>query len=503
MKARLTVNRNFVIGEASENIFGGFIEHLGRCVYNGIYEPGHPEADENGFRRDVAELVRELDMPLTRYPGGNFVSGYNWKDGVGPVEDRPIRADYAWKSLEPNIVGIDEFMKWCRIANTEPMYAVNICTNTPKAAQEIVEYCNFSGNSYWSNMRKKNGSVEPYNIRYWCLGNEVDGEWQIGHMTAEEYGRAAHEAAKMMRMVDPDIKLFASGSSTVGMPTFGTWDYTVLNHLFNDVDYLSIHIYFGNWEKNTKKFLASAETVDYDIETAIACCDTVAAIKKSPKRLNIALDEWNVWYRGNTYVADDAEWVYGQPLNEETYDMEDVLVDGSVLLSLLDHADRLKVACLAQTVNVIAPIMTRTGGGVWRQTIFYPFRETSRYGRGTVLRGTVESAGYKIEETPFDKEIKYLRSTAVWRKEAGEITVFAINRSEEEMDFEAVLGDFNVDSVVSAIEIHHESLSAVNTENDEQVVPCDIDSCRYSLDGNTVKALLKPYSWNMLRIKVD
>ncbi len=501
MKAKLTLNKNFTIGEADKNIFGGFVEHLGRCVYNGIYEPGHPEADADGFRKDVAALVRELDMPLTRYPGGNFVSGYDWKDGIGPVEERPLRADYAWKSLEPNLVGIDEFMKWCRLAGTEPIYAVNICTNTPKAAQELVEYCNSSKNSYWSNKRRENGSEAPYNIRYWCLGNEVDGEWQIGHMTSQEYGRAAHEAAKMMRMVDPDIKLCACGSSTCGMPTYGTWDREIMEHLFDDVDYLSIHMYFRNDFKNIPEFLASAESVDQGIENAVACCDHVAACRKSAKKIMIALDEWNVWYRGSTHVADDAEWVYGKPLNEEIYDFADVLVNGGVLLSMLDHADRLKVGCLAQTVNAIAPIMTRTGGGAWRQTIFYPFRETSKYGRGTVLRGVTESPEYKIDAR-VRQSAKYLRATAVWRKEAGEITVFAINRAAEEMDFESVLGNFAVEKVVSAVEIHHDSLDAVNTETEEQVRPAEIDGSRYSLAGNVLQAQLKPYSWNMFRVKV-
>ena len=501
MKARLTVNRLFVIGEAEKELWGGFIEQMGRAIYTGIYEPEHPLADEQGFRKDVIELIKELDMPLTRYPGGNFVSGYNWKDGIGPVEERPVRAEYAWKALEPNKVGIHEFIDWCRKANTEPIYAVNLGTDTPKSAQEIVEYCNMEGGTYWSELRKKNGAEAPFNIRYWCLGNEADGEWQIGHMTAGEYGRKAHETAKMMRMVDKNIKLTICGTSHISLPTYGKWDYEVMRHVFDEVDFLSIHLYFGNNTKDYKRFFAHAELLDINIENAIACCDCVAAERKSLKKVMISLDEWNVGYRCSEETIKTPPWNIGRDVNEEIYDMADVITDGCAMLSMLDHADRLKIGCLAQSVNVIAPVMTRAGGGSWRQTIFYPFRETSRYGRGTVLRGVLDSPSYE-EPSFFSCKVNYLRSTAVWRKEAGEVTVFAINRAAETMEFEAVLENFVPEGIAGAVEIHHESLEAINTEYDEQVCTRDIAPARYSLEGNMLKAELKPYSWNMFRIKV-
>ena len=502
MKSRLIIDRNFTVGESGGDLFGGFVEHIGRCVYNGISEPGHPAADGQGFRRDVIELVKELGMPLTRYPGGNFVSGFNWKDAIGPLASRPVRPDYAWRALEPNTFGIDEFIRWCRLAETEPLYAVNLSTDTPKSAQELVEYCNHPSGTAWSDLRRRNGAQAPYGIRYWCLGNEVDGDWQIGHMTATEYGRIAHETAKMMRMADGGIRLCACGSSTAGMPTFGAWDQEVMRHVFHDVDYLSIHKYFGNREKDYRRFFASAEELDWMIESAAACCDAVAAEKKSRRRIMIALDEWNVWYRGNTIVPPDAGLVCGRALNEETYDMADVLVVGSAMLSMLDHADRLRLGCLAQTVNVIAPIMTRNGGGAWRQTIFYPFRETSRYGRGTVMRSVTESPAYQIRDTAGPTSINFLRAAAVWRREAGEITLFAVNRADEAMEFEAVLGGFAAESVVAAEEIFHDSLTAVNREDDEAVAPAEMDGGRYALADGGFRAKLRPYSWNMFRIKV-
>lgn len=497
MKSSILVSKDFIIDKAEGNLFSGFVEHLGRSVYNGIYEPEHPQADENGFRKDVIDLVKELDMPLTRYPGGNFVSGYNWLDGIGPVEQRPVRPEYAWKATESNRVGIDEFMKWCRSAGTEPMYTVNLGTNTPKAAQEVVEYCNFPGGTYYSELRKKNGADLPYNIKYWCLGNEMDGEWQIGHKTAYEYGRIAHEAAKMMKWADPEIKLCACGSSNAGMPTFGAWDEEILRHLYNDVDYLSIHAYFGNADRNFPKFYSAPERLDRQIEDIIACCDAVGAEKKSRKKIMLALDEWNVWYRGAT--PKDNPWKCGEAALEEIYDMADVLVTGGLLLSILDHCDRLKIACIAQTCNVISPIMTENRGRAWRQTTYYPLRETSRYGRGVVLRSVVDSPVYNIEEVG---DVKYLRSTCVWQQEENTVSIFAINRSGEEMDFSAILKGFAPKACIYAKEIRNDSPDAVNTADVESVKPEDIPAGRIKLENETLTAKLAPYSWNILRVSL-
>ena len=501
MKSKIFVHKNFIIDKVEDNLFGGFIEHLGRAVYTGIYEPEHHEADENGFRNDVKTLVKDLNMPLTRYPGGNFVSGFDWRDAIGPQEERPVRADYAWLAIEPNTIGIDEFMKWSKEVNTEIVYTVNLGTNTPKAAQEVVEYCNFEKGTYLSELRKKNGSEKPHNIKYWCLGNEMDGDWQIGHKTAEEYGRVAHEAAKMMRMVDKDIKLCACGSSGYGVSTFGHWDEEVMRHLHYDVDFLGIHQYFTNFDRNFDKFFASPENLDRHIECAIACCDTVAAKLKSNKKTMIALDEWNVWYRGKGVGDEIAPWQIGSPTLEETYDMADVLVVGGALLSMIDHADRLKMACLAQTVNVIAPIMTEKGGKAWKQTIYYPFLETSRYGRGMAMRVVNDSPTYDVDGF-YSGKVKYLRSSVVWREEAQELTVFAINRANEEMEFTAELAGFEVKEVVEAKEIHNSDLDATNTSNQENVSSQLINSDRYTLSGNILEAKLKPYSWNMFRVKI-
>ena len=503
MQTRIFVHRGFPVGEVDKNVFGGFVEHIGRCVYTGIYEPGHPKADKEGFRQDVIDLVKELGTPVTRYPGGNFVSGFDWKDSIGPKQSRPRRPDYAWKAMETNQFGLDEFVSWCRKADTEPMIAVNLGTNTPKAAQEIVEYCNFPKGSYWSDLRRKNGSKAPHAIKYWCLGNEMDGDWQIGHKTSGEYGRIAYETAKMMKMVDPDIKLCICGSCTRWMPTYGQWDYDILREAYNAVDFLSIHSYFGNPDHDIPNFLAMPEVLERQICDAIAICDAAAAVHKTTRRLMIALDEWNVWYRGDTNAAPETMWKEARPINEEIYDMTDVLVVGGVLQTLLAHADRVKIANIAQTVNIIAPIMTEPGGGSWKQSTFHPFALTSRYGRGTSLKVNVDSPAYK-GTGEFKDDIPYLKSAVIHRADASEVVVFAINRSmDEAMDLTVELGGFSPDGIVEAVEIHHDNPDMVNSIKKQNVRPQAIAKSRMSLKDGIIRANLKPFSWNMLRIHVS
>jgi alpha-N-arabinofuranosidase len=283
MKATLTLHREFSVGTVDKRIYGSFIEHLGRAVYRGIYEPGHREADELGFRKDVIHLVREMGVPIVRYPGGNFVSGYNWEDGVGPVDKRPAKMDLAWMTLESNKIGTNEFAEWAKRAGTEVMMAVNLGTRGPDEARNLVEYCNFPKGSYWSDLRRGHGAASPHNIKLWCLGNEMDGPWQICHRTAAEYGRVAAEAAKVMKWTDPSIELVACGSSNARMPTFGEWEETVLDHVYDHVDYISLHIYFGNAENDTPNFLGRSLEMDRFIKTVAGICDLVQAKKVRQK----------------------------------------------------------------------------------------------------------------------------------------------------------------------------------------------------------------------------
>ena len=423
---RIYVDLHRQIAPIDRNLFGSFLEHLGRAIYEGIYDPGSKLSDTDGFRKDVLAEVRELAVPIVRYPGGNFVSGYNWLDGVGPKQNRPQVLDRAWNSLNNNQFGTDEFMAWCRTAGTQPLMGLNLGTGTPEQAAALVEYCNVEKGTRWSDLRRKNGIADPYHVQNWCLGNEMDGPWQIGHSTAEEYGRKAADAARQMRYVDPSLKLIACGSSGPLMPTYLEWDRQVLEQCYDYVDGLSLHRYFGNTAEETGtdsgKFLALNLTMDRQIEETLAVCDMVRGRKRSPKQLWLSFDEWNVWYRlrdGNGHAQEKPH------LLEEVYNLEDALLVGGLINSLLRHANRVKIACLAQLVNVIAPIMTNASG-LYRQTIYYPYSWGLHFARGSVIDILMEAPStYEVSGMG---AVPHLDAVATHDSASGSIALFVLNR---------------------------------------------------------------------------
>ncbi|MBD2844150.1 alpha-N-arabinofuranosidase [Paenibacillus sp. IB182496] len=499
MKAKLTVDKDFVIGKIDKRIYGSFIEHLGRAVYGGIYEPGHATADEQGFREDVLALVRELQTPIVRYPGGNFVSGYNWEDGVGPVEARKKRLELAWRTIEPNTFGLNEFAGWCRKAGTEAMMAVNLGTRGADEARNLVEYCNHPSGSYYSDLRASHGCHAPHAIKTWCLGNEMDGPWQIGHKTAHEYGRTALESAKVMKWVDPTIELVACGSSSLGMKTFPEWEATVLDHTYEQVEYISLHQYYGNRDGDSPTFLARSLEMDQFIHSVIATCDYVKARKRGKKDIHLSFDEWNVWYHSNEADRQMEPWQVAPPQLEDVYNHEDALLVGCMLISMLKRADRVKMACLAQLVNVIAPIMTANDGGAWRQTIFYPFLHASVYGHGEALVPLVQSPKY---DTKTITDVPYLESIAVYNEARGEVTIFAVNRSlDEAMTLQSDLRSFGDCRVIAHTVLEHDDLKAVNTEAQPDTVKPH-DGGDAAADGTLVTATLPRQSWNVIRLSV-
>ena len=492
MKATLIVHKNDEIGEISTKLFGSFIEHLGRAVYGGIYEPNHATADDMGFRGDVLELVRKLSVPIVRYPGGNFVSGYKWEDGIGNKLTRPRRADLAWSCIETNQVGIDEFQEWAKRAGTEVMMAVNLGTGTIDDAKNLVEYCNFSSGTYYSDLRRANGFESPFNIKIWCLGNEMDGPWQLGHKTATEYGRLACEAAKMMKLVDPSIELVACGSSYSGMPTFGVWEAEVLQHCWDQADYISLHSYYGNRDDDTAAFLGCSVDMDGFIKRVAAICDDVQALRHSDKTMYLSFDEWNVWFHSNESDAKLEKWQVAPPMLEDVYTFEDALVVGCLLITLMKHADRVKIACLAQLVNVIAPIMTENGGPAWVQTIFWPFMHASRYGRGTALDCIVDCACYKAKTYG---DVPYIEATAILNNE--ELTVFAVNRNlAEDVTLEMALSGFGTIRLLEHIQLNSLDLKAVNTQADPEAVRPSAGRSEGTM------ALLEKHSWNVIRYQI-
>ncbi|MCL2718239.1 MAG: alpha-N-arabinofuranosidase [Lachnospiraceae bacterium] len=491
-KATVFIDKHFIVGDIDKRIYGSFIEHLGRAVYEGIYQPGNPFADEQGFRKDVLNLINTLNVPTVRYPGGNFVSGYNWEDGVGPKNERPEKTDLAWGVIESNQFGFNEFVDWCKKAETEPMMAVNLGTRGVTEAQNILEYSNLPCNNYYSNLRKKHGYEKPHDIKLWCLGNEMDGPWQIGHKTAYEYGRIAAEAGRVMKMVDPTIELVACGSSGLDMPTFGEWEDTVLTEAYDQTDYISLHQYYGNRDNNTPDFLANTVAMDKFISSVISICDAVKAKKRKQKSINLSFDEWNVWYHSNEADTKVERWSKVPRQLEDIYNFEDALLVAGMMITMLRHAGRVKIACMAQLVNVIAPIMT-SDTGAWKQTIYHPFEMISNYGRGKVLNTICKTPVYESKHG----DAPYLDAIFILNEEKEELVLFAVNKDlEEAMELDCDLRQFAGYQVKEHRILRHDDVKAVNTEaNPDNVAPVK-GNCK--LEDGKLSARLEDKSFHMI-----
>jgi alpha-L-arabinofuranosidase len=461
--ARIYLDSRRTIAAFDRNLFGSFLEHIGRAIYQGIYDPGSKLSDSNGFRKDVMDEIRKLGVPMIRYPGGNFVSGYNWLDGVGPKQERPRVLDKAWNSMNSNQFGTNEFMAWCKAVGTAPLMGLNLGTGTPEQAAALVEYCNVDKGTRWSDLRRKHGFAEPYNVKHWCLGNEMDGPWQIGHMTATEYGIKAQDSARQMRAIDHSLELVACGSSGPFMPTYLEWDRQVLEQCYEYVDGLSLHRYFENTEQSTggdsSKFLAMNLTMDRQIAETLAVCDLVRGHKRSPKKLWLSFDEWNVWYRQRHGDAVDGHRQEAPHLVEEIYNLEDALLVGGLVNTLLRNADRVRIACLAQLVNVIAPIMTNENG-LFRQTIYYPYSWALEFARGRVLNVLIESPIYEVKDMD---AVSYIDAVATLNPVDGKTSLFLLNRDlSKAREIEVVWEDKGPTTIVASQVLTGEDLKAVN-----------------------------------------
>ena len=496
--ATVTAHPGSVVAPVQRRIFGSFVEHMGRCVYEGIYEPGHPTADERGFRGDVLELVKELGVTVVRYPGGNFVSGFRWEDSVGPPEHRPARLEAAWKAVETNRFGLHEFMAWIAEVGAEPLMAINLGTRGLSEALELLEYCNHPGGTELSDRRVANGASEPFGIGLWCLGNELDGPWQLGHRSAADYGTVAARTGQALKRVDPGLSLVACGSSSRAMPTFGAWEAEVLDRSFEFVDYISAHAYYDPCALDRPSFLWSSVDMDHYISALVATADHVAAVKRSNKQVQISFDEWNVW-RQSAFVGEDGlEWT-DQPrhLIEEEYTVEDAVVVASLLMTLLNHSDRVGIACQAQLVNVIAPIQTQAGGLAWRQSIFAPFALLARHSRGVVL--DLRTDGPTLTTTAYGDASAILCS-GTHDPSDGSIVISVVNRSASQaVDVAVDLSAFGPLRTVEHLTLGDGDPQATNTSDEpDRVRPKHVDGTE--LAGGTVALAVAPASWHLLRL---
>ncbi len=503
--ASVTVDRAAVVAPVSRRLFGAFVEHGGRGVYTGLYEPGHPTANEDGFRLDVIGLVRELGATTVRYPGGNFVSGYRWEDGIGPREQRPRRRDLAWHSTETNEVGIDEFARWARLAGTDIMLAVNLGTRGIQEALDLLEYVNGAAGTTLADLRGAHGSPDPYGIKTWCLGNELDGQWQIGYMPAEDYGKLAARTAKAMHAAEPGLELIACGSSWTGMPTFGEWERVVLEHAYDQVSLISCHAYYCERDGDLGSFLASSLDMEHFIRTTVATADHVKHKLRKTKTIGISFDEWNVWYQGRPPTESEAadaarlkagQWPVAPRILEDRYSVADAVVVGSLLITLLKNADRVVCANLAQLVNVIAPIMTEPGGPAWRQTTFFPFSVTARLATGVVLAPRIQVDGYESARGT----APLIDAAVTFDEASGSAAVFLVNR--DLADWRTVTIDvasLGLTTIAEALSLHDDDVYAKNTLDDQTRVGLAKNDSATFADG-VVTVRLPPVSWTALAL---
>lgn len=493
LKTTITIHRGYSIGKVCDRVFSSFVEHMGSCVYNGLYEPGHPAADEQGFRKDVLEQVRNLKLPAIRYPGGNYASGYNWEDSVGPK--RPVKLDLAWKQAEPNTFGLHEFFDWLEKAGSDIIMTVNLGTRGADDARNILEYTNHPGNSFYSDMRRQNGRENPFNIRTWCLGNELDGTWQICHKTPTEYGRLVAETARLMRRYDPSLEMVAVGSSNGHMPTFPEWDRKVLMECYDDVEYIALHKYVSHEGMTTPDYLAAPLEMEQQIRDIIATCDYVKSVKRSRRAMKLAFDEWNVtgWDKDGGPPKED--WLIGPDRAKKVYTLEDALAFGSMMLTLIRHADRVQIACQAILVNVLPMIVTHANGGCCASTIYYPFLHGSLYGRGTALHCLTTSPSYESKKYG---SVPSIDTAAVYDEESGAVTVFAVNRCEEAQNLDIHLSEFGV----AFRKVSHLYMSGELSAGNLPEAPCKCVPSEKSIphDGGSVLSVpVLGYSWNVIR----
>lgn len=502
VKADILCNRAFQTGEIDSRLFGSFLEHMGRVIYTGVYEPGHADADEEGFRKDVLQAVADMGVTAVRYPGGNFVSAYHWEDGVGPAKLRPTKIDLAWKAIETNAFGTDEFIHWARKAGVQPIFTVNLGTRGIEEALQYLEYCNFPSGTYYSDLRRAHGATEPYEVKLWCLGNEMDGAWQIGHKTAYEYGRLAAETGKAMKILDPDIELIACGSSLSTMDTYPAWDLEVLEQAYEVIDYLALHQYYGGQEKGTPEFLAQTLDMEEYIRTIRAAAQVVKQKKRSGKEMKFSIDEWGVWACPGNMVDEQVSqnpWQSAAPISEQIYTLEDALLFAGMQMVMLRHADVVKIACQSLLTNVSACIMTEENGEMWLQTIYYPFSYFAKYARGIVLRSVCRCGSYQCVSYA---EVPCLDEAVVWNREGKEVVLFLVSREEtEETEVEIDLQGFWLLSVTESVSMTARDRKMTNQKDHFAVRPRPNDRIRLGENGVTVQ--IPPLSFNVVRVEVS
>jgi alpha-N-arabinofuranosidase len=473
--AVIKVDLNQKIGPVTPNIYGAFVEPLGTVVYGTIYDPQSPLADENGIRKDFVQLIKDLHIPVVRWPGGNFVSGYNWEDGIGPKNQRPARLDLAWNRIESNQMGTDEYAKLCSLIGAENFVCINAGLGTLDQARHWIEYCNYPKGTYYSDIRRKYGHEQPFNVKYWSLGNEIDGPWQTGQKTAEDYCKFALEAAKIMRLVDGNVKFIADGASNYQPDNHWIdWNNYVLQHMVGNIDYLSVHRYATEALGGDRSFsgmMGLGLDIDQKINLIKAQIEKAMMQSGSHRPVYISFDEWSA--EGATLTG---SLMVAQHLN-----------------SFIRHADIVKMA----NITMLSSLVGNSPGGDYKNALYQAFYLYSNNSRGTALEVNVDCEKYSNEVF---KDIPYLDVTAVWNDLTKTLVVNVVNRHETKaIDSEIVLqnGDFTRSATVK--EINGESVASTNTKTHEGVA---IATKEVQFIGNNIKYSFPAHSFTQMLIPI-
>ena len=503
MDIQLISNAAFLRGAIDPRLFSSFLEHMGRVIYTGVYQPGHITADDDGFRNDVLTAVRQMGVASVRYPGGNFVSNYRWQDGIGPVTQRPRRLELAWRSVETNIFGLNEFMCWAEKANTLAILTVNLGTQGIENALSLLEYCNISQGTQYSDLRRSHGVAAPYQIKTWCLGNEMDGLWQIGHKTPQEYGRLAAETGRAMKRMDPSIELIACGSSKSDMATYPSWDLEVLEHVFGVADYLALHQYYGGQEMGTASFLAQSLDMEEYITTIRAAIQVIRKKTRSSHPMYISLDEWGVWSKPENAIGRAFErhpWQVAPVIDEQAYTLEDTLLFASMLMAILRNADIVKIACQALLTNISACIMTEPDGDVWLQPIYYVFALVAQHARGQVLQ--TADTGMPCYACDVCQKVPIMDHVATLSDDGKEAVCFMVNRSETEtVSLAWQLEQLHPAAIEAFTILTAQDKNLTNHENHQAIQPQAATGAR--LEQGVCRAEIPPLTFAMLRVALQ
>ena len=484
--AHIDVRTDRPIGTVDRRVFGSFAEHLGRCIYGGLFDEGSDLSDSRGFRTDVLGAVRDLGVTNVRWPGGNFVSGYHWTDGIGP--DRPRRPELAWGAEESNRFGTDEFMAWAQTAGVDPVICLNMGTGTLDEAMAWVEYCNGTGDTYWANRRRANGHPEPYRVRYWGLGNEMYGDWQLGQRTAADYVATARQWAKALKLLDPGICLVSCGQTGVD-----DWDQVVIDGLAPYVGFHSIHLYTGSADYWSN--VLAPHFTERALAVTGALIDRARYQQRIEHEIGVAYDEWNVWYR-----TSDGQLA-------EVYNLADALAVGTYLNVFLRQSKVVRMANLAQLVNVIAPIVT-SPNGMFRQPIYHPFALMASASHEVALDTFTDSGTHAHADLPGERwahrvadlgPFQLLDVAATRDPAARRLTISVVNRDpERELATRIRLQGAEAAGTMTVHEVNGDKPDAENSfEHPDNVA---VRRTQREVRGGDIDVSFAPHSFTLLEV---